>query len=189
MIRLHVATLTLTVLMCGCTVQQARGPSSAPPPGPGAGPTQPGAVTQPGPMGWVEYRAEKYGFSMMVPPNTQIADREPWEDWGQVWAQNGPATMHGFAKLGVQAPPQAIEDAGIRYTGIPRHQWNGINQGQHSGNHWYRTAYASNGRDAVLAYYGTGPRGSYLLLFKTTVADYEANKPAYHRWYHSVRVW
>jgi len=102
----------------------------------------------------------------------------------------GVATLHGLAKLGVQAHPQAIEDAGVRFTRIPRQRWRLINQGRHTGGrHWYKTAYASNGRDAVLAYYGTGPRGSYLLLLKTTVADYQQNKPAYHHWYHSVRVW
>ncbi len=127
---------------------------------------------------------------MMVPAGTRLVDREPWEGWGQLWAQMGVATLHGLAKLGVQAHPQAIEDAGVRFTRIPRQRWRLINQGRHTGGrHWYKTAYASNGRDAVLAYYGTGPRGSYLLLLKTTVADYQQNKPAYHHWYHSVRVW
>ena len=50
-----------------------------------------------------------------------------------MWAQTGPATLHGLTKLGAQLPPQAIENAGVRFTGIPRPQWKGINQGRHTG--------------------------------------------------------
>ncbi len=138
---------------------------------------------------WVEYKADKYGFSMLVPKGTKLVAKSRKDGWGVLWAKQGQLVLHGVSKLGKPARVGQIENFGIRYTGIARKHWRVIDQGKHNGFHWYKTAYASNGKKALVAVYGTGPKGSYLLLMHSSVAHYKKNKAAFKHWYESIKVW
>ncbi len=53
---------------------------------------------------------------------------------------------------------------------------------------WYRTVEATKNGKLILGDYGTGKKGSYLLLLETTDADYDEYKAEYLKWYQSIRL-
>lgn len=138
---------------------------------------------------WVQYKADKYGFSMLVPKGTKVAGKDLGGGWGAMVAVNPPSQLMGLAQLGVQSKAAAIEAFGVKLTGIPAKHWKLAEQGKNkNGWKWYKAAVATDGKTMVVAVYGNGAKGSYLLLLKTTVADYAANKAAYEKWGDSLRL-
>lgn len=114
---------------------------------------------------WVEYRSNKYGFTMQIPSGTQLATKELGGGWGALWGQSGPATLYAVAKLGIQHQADEIESFGVRVTGVPAQFWTKIAQGRNDdGWSWYRVYRANGPTHVVWAVLGTGPRGSYLLF-------------------------
>lgn len=92
-------------------------------------------------------------------------------------------------KRGERATPNELERVGVAVTGIPASGWKQINEGEReSGWNWYRTVEASDGRTLALGDYGTGPRGSYLLILVTTERDYVDDEDDYITWYESIRL-
>jgi len=47
---------------------------------------------------------------------------------------------------------------------------------------------ATDGTVLLFGVYGTGPKGSYLILLQTTVKDYEEHKADYRKWYDSITL-
>lgn len=138
---------------------------------------------------WVPLKSNKYGIAMKVPAGTQLAAKEVGGGWGALWAQFGPAQLFAVAKLGTQHQPAEIETFGIQLTGIAGQYWKMIAQGKgDNGWTWYRIYQAANTTHVVWAVLGTGPKGSYLLLLKTTVADATANTADYKAWVKSLSL-
>ncbi len=77
----------------------------------------------------------------------------------------------------------------MNLTGIPASKWKTINKGKNeAGWIWYQTVEASSGGKLVVGDYGTGKKGSYLLILVTTEEDYQVHKSDYHTWYDSIRL-
>ena len=138
---------------------------------------------------WVEYRSDYYGFSMKVPTGTRLVEKESNDGWGFLYAEHEGVEVFAWAKLGTQATPEEIERFGVRVSGIADRHWKIVNRGMNqNGWRWFRTAEATDGRTLIIADYGTGPKGSYLLFLKTTEEDYAKYKADYITWYESVRL-
>jgi hypothetical protein len=141
------------------------------------------------PDGWVQYRAKEYGFSMLVPQGTRFTEKESAGGWGELWGEHEGVKLYALAKLGEQATPEEIEAVGVKLTGIPASAWTQINEGENQGGwKWYRTVEAVRNGKLIVGDYGTGPKGSYLIILQTTVSDYEENKADYKTWYQSIRL-
>jgi hypothetical protein len=139
--------------------------------------------------GWESYVAKDYGFSMLVPEGTRFVEREFAGGWGELWAEHEGVKFYALAKLGEQATPEEIEKVGVQLTGIPNSAWKTINEGENqAGWIWFRTVEASQGGKLILGDYGTGKRGSYLLILETTESDYREYKADYEKWYASIRL-
>ena len=146
------------------------------------------AVVQ-GDDGWATYRNEEYGFSMLMPVGTVFVEEQFGGGWFELWAEYQGVKFYALAKLGEQATPEEIERIGVKLTGIPAGYWKQIDQGRNdNGWNWYRTVRASRNGVLVFGGYGTGRRGSYLLILETTERDYQAYKSDYHEWYESIRL-
>jgi hypothetical protein len=139
---------------------------------------------------WHEYKSEKYGFSMKVPPGTEFTEKEAHDGWGFLHAQaEGGPEFFALAKLGEQAKPEEIEAVGVALSGIDAKHWKQIDKGEKkNGWTWWQTHEASDGHNLVFAGYGTGAKGSYLCFLKTTEADYKEHKAKYKEWYESVQL-
>lgn len=139
--------------------------------------------------GWADYRAETYGFSMLVPEGTVLAESEGINGWARLVGRYDGVHLYALTKRGEQATAEEIEAVGIALTGIPESGWRMIDSGRNQGGwNWYRTVEASQGGRLIFGGYGTGPTGSYLLLLETTEADYNANRADYMAWYRSIRL-
>lgn len=137
---------------------------------------------------WAEYRSEKYGFSMLVPEGTRVTAKDLDDGWAAGVAEKDGVTLWGIARLGAATKAQ-IEAFGVTHTGIAAAHWSVIDSGENAnGFSWFKTAYVTDGTNALVAVYGVGPRASYLLILATTVADYERNKTEYTRWYKNLRA-
>jgi len=140
-------------------------------------------------QGWVQYVAKEYGFSMLMPEGTRFVEKESKGGWGELWAQHEDVKFYGLAKLGEKASAEDIEKVGVRITGIPSSAWKTINKGENQGGWiWYRTVEARANGKLVLGDYGTGPKGSYMLLLETTDEDYNEYKADYVKWYQSIKL-
>jgi hypothetical protein len=60
--------------------------------------------------------------------------------------------------------------------------------GKSNGWKWYKAVEARSGNEVVYGGYGVGPKGSYLLLLKTSASDSTSNKKDYDNWYESISV-
>ena len=138
--------------------------------------------------GWQSYDAAAYGYSMLIPPGTQMVEKEWPLGWGGMSGIHDGVEIIGVAKLGAQETAAEIEKFGVLVTGIPGSAWTVIDSGSGHGWSWYKTVKAEQGGKLVYGGYGVGPRGSYLILVKTTAADYAQYRDDYEDWYHSVKL-
>lgn len=139
--------------------------------------------------GWVKYDAQEYGFSMLIPEGTKLAEREYGGGWGELRAEHEGVKLYALAKLGEWATPEQIEQVGVKLTGIPGSFWTTVSQGENKqGWTWYRTVQARGNGKVIVGDYGTGKRGSYLLILETTEADFKQYEPDYVKWYQSIRL-
>lgn len=138
---------------------------------------------------WVEHHSDKYGISMKVPRGTVFKGKEWKGGWGGIHANYWGVQLWGIAHLGKKHPPGVIETFGAVVTGIPFKQWKIIDKGEgKNGFEWYKAARAQKGKHVVFGLYGVGPRGSYLLVLRTTQKSLARDKEAYLRWYRSIKV-
>lgn len=139
--------------------------------------------------GWETYKADTYGFSMLIPKGTQIRTKEWAGGWGGLVGTHDGVTVYGVAKLGAPESSKDIESFGVKLTGIPDGAWTEIDKGSGNGWAWYRTVQATQGTQLVFGGYGVGPKGSYLLLLVTTASDFEEYRAEYEKWYNSIRLY
>jgi len=138
---------------------------------------------------WKEAKSDKYGFSMQVPRGTVLAGKEWKGGWGGLYGNFFGVKLWGIAHLGKKHTAKQIETFGLLVTKIPPKKWVKIDEGQNkNGWEWYKTWKAEVGKHVVLGAYGVGPRGSYLLVLKTTRKSFEKDQAAYMRWYSSLTV-
>ena len=138
---------------------------------------------------WVQYEAKEYGFSMLIPAGTKLAEKEFGDGWGELWAEYEGVKLYGLAKMGAKATPEEIEKVGVKLTGIPSSSWKEIGKGASKGGWmWYRTVEASNGGKLLIGDYGVGSKASYLLILVTTESDFHENESDYTKWYQSIQL-
>lgn len=138
---------------------------------------------------WVSYKAPAYGFSMLIPAGTHPKESEYGDGWGGLQAHHEGAELYGLAKLGTQATPEEIERFAVKMLGIPSSEWETVDQGKVSnGWKWYRTVKASHGDVVLYGGYGTGAKGSYLLVLKTSEEDFGEHESDYQKWYRSIQL-
>ena len=137
---------------------------------------------------WEAYKANEYGFSMHIPPGTQMKPKEWPGGWGGLSGEYEGVTFYGVAKLGAPESAEDIENFGVKLTGIPPDAWTEIDKGQGNGWTWYRTVKATQGSKLVFGGYGVGPKGSYLLIIVTTPDDFTAHRADYEEWYKSIHL-
>jgi hypothetical protein len=137
--------------------------------------------------GWSVYEAEDYGFSMLIPTGAKVEEVEDGA-WGALHVKQGGVDVWGFAKMGEQAAAAEIEAFAVKQTGVDAKLWKEVDSGKGHGWNWYKTVKATDGKIVVFGGYGTGPRGTYLVLLRTTAADYAAHEADYTTWYGSVKL-
>lgn len=138
---------------------------------------------------WKTYDAGEYGFSMLIPSDATVSEKEWGGGWGGLFSDYEGVKLWGLAKLGKKHSAEEIEEFGVKLTGVPADAWKQVGKGtDDNGWIWYRTVEATKGGVLVFGGYGVGPKGSYLLVMKTTVADYDAHKADYKKWYDSVTL-
>lgn len=139
---------------------------------------------------WKPFESTEYGFRMEVPAKTKwTTARSPSKEWGGLYAKLGVVELWGLARLGTKHSHAEIESFGIKVTKIARKKWTLATDGKEAnGFERFRIATATVGAFAYGAIYGVGPKGSYLLVLKTTKSDYVKNKAAYERWATSITV-
>jgi len=146
------------------------------------------AVAQFAAADWKYYEAKKYGFSMLVPEGTKMAERELGGGWGQLWGNSEGVKLYGLAKLGAKESDADIEKFAVKTIGIPAGQWKMIDSGSARGFERYKTFEAVSGPKLYFGGYGVGKKGNYLLYLETTVNDYNEHKADYKKWYESIRL-
>ncbi len=139
--------------------------------------------------GWVKYKSDDYGFSMLVPEGTKFQEKEYEGGWGALYANYQGIQVLALGKMGAPEKPEAIEKYGVKITGVPGEYWKVIDKGKDSnGWKWYYTVKASDGKKVAYGGYGVGPKGSYLLVLITSKTDFEENYNDYLKWYKSIRL-
>jgi hypothetical protein len=139
--------------------------------------------------GWVTYRSEEYGFSMLVPEGTKFEEKEFEGGWGALYANYQGVKLWAVGKLGAPEEAKDIEAYGVKVTGIPAKYWKTIDKGKNAhGWKWYNTVKASDGKTIAYGGYGIGPKGSYMLILVTSKQDFEENNNDYLKWYKSIRL-
>ena len=147
------------------------------------------AVQAAGAAEWRTYRASSYGFSMLIPTGVTPTTREWPGGWGGLTAEFEGVRVNGQAKLGAHESDAAIEKYAVGVIGVPASAWRIVDSGTNQ-NGWarYRLFEAVRGSTFFFGGYGVGPRGNYLLYMQTTVADYNAHKAEYAKWYDSLKL-
>ena len=126
---------------------------------------------------------------MQLWKSSKLRSKEEKGGWGMLEAKNDVATIWAIAKLGKPHTPAEIEDYGIQVTGVASKYWKLLSKGEKTnGWVWYRVYQASDAKWVIRAVLGVGPKGSYLLILKTTTADEMANRAAYLAWVKSVKL-
>jgi hypothetical protein len=139
--------------------------------------------------GWKHYEAKSYAYSMLVPVGVAMKEREWGGGWGGLTADFEGVKLNGLAKLGAKESDAEIEKFAVRTIGIPAREWTRVDSGEHQqGWERYRTFQATRGAKLYFGGYGVGRQGNYLLFLETTVADFNAHKADYMKWYESIRL-
>lgn len=138
---------------------------------------------------WKYYETKPYGFSMLVPTNAKIQEREWGGGWAGLSAREPGVQFYGLAKLGAKESNEDIERYALRTIGIPASAWIKIDQGQNvRGWERFYTFKANLGAKLYYGMYGVGKKGNYLLYVETTPDDYMQHKADYDKWYESIRL-
>jgi hypothetical protein len=108
--------------------------------------------------------------------------------WGQLWGSHEGVKLYGMAKLGAKESNDEIEKFAVTTIGVPAREWKLVDAGAGNGFERSKTFEAVRGDKLYFGGYGVGKKGNYLLYLETTVADYNAHKAEYQKWYQSIRV-
>jgi hypothetical protein len=138
---------------------------------------------------WEIYHSEKFGFQMRVPADARAKAKEWSDGWAGLYLKHASLELWGLARPGKHYSAEEIERYAVKLTGVPDRHWKEIDKGENvHGWRWYQSVLATRGDVALVGGYGTGPKGSYLLILKTTRSDYEAHRADYDKWYRSLRI-
>jgi hypothetical protein len=137
---------------------------------------------------WTLYEAREYGFAMLVPEGATLREREYGGGWAGLYGESEGVELFGLARLGEPASAEEIERFAVEATGIDDDAWEEVDSGSGGGWRWYRTVRARSGGRVIYGGYGTGPRGSYLLLVRAPASDFDAARADFEHWYESVRL-
>lgn len=137
---------------------------------------------------WQDFRADDYGYSMLIPAGTKMETRQFGAGWGGLRGESQGVKVVGVAKLGPAEPAAEIERFGAEVTGIPASAWEIIDDGSGHGWTWYKTVTARSGNRQLYGGYGVGSRGSYLILLETTPGDFAEYRSDYDHWYESIKL-
>ncbi len=136
---------------------------------------------------WVKYEAKKYGFSMKVPKGTKFKEKDWKNGWAGLHANYLGVQLWGLTHKGTKHKVEAFQKFGVVVTGIPGKKWELVEEGKDdNGFEWYKVHRAEKGKHLVFALYGVGPKGSYMLVLKTTKKSFKKDKAPYLRWYNSI---
>ena len=124
---------------------------------------------------------------MLMPVGTRFTKREYAGGWGELRATSEGVDFMGVARLGEMASAADIERVGVKLTGVDDRHWKVINEGRNeNGWNWFVTVEASVNGQLYFGDYGTGPKGSYLLMLRTTERDNRQHESDYKAWYESI---
>lgn len=137
---------------------------------------------------WLKYRSKEYGFEMLIPSRAKFIEKEWANGWGGLYSKYEGIEFYGLVKT-TEETADDIEQYGVQLTKIAEEHWTKIDEGKNSnGWKWFKLYKAQQGNKVIYAGLGTGPKGSYLLLLKTTTEDEKTNVKDYNKWYHSLKV-
>ena len=138
---------------------------------------------------WAQYEAKAYGFRMLIPEYTTLAERKHPNGWGELRASYLGTEIIVYAKLGKPATANDIEMFTWRLTNIMPDDWQVVDKGKNAkGFKWYKTTKSYIRDKVAYGIYGVGPRGNYMVLLLTDIEDFEENKSDYRKWYKSIEV-
>jgi len=141
------------------------------------------------PKNWKMYKADDFGFRMIVPEGTKVSEKEWDGGWAGLEADSEGVMFYGLGLKGRKAEAEEIEKAGIALTGLAASNWTVIDKGDdRRGCAWYRVVLAEKDGHVIFGGYGVGSKSSYLMLLVTTKEDFKKNERAYRTWYASVTV-
>jgi hypothetical protein len=150
------------------------------------------ATSLPAASDWQVFKSDRFGFAMLVAPGTHWEIRDFGHGWGGMVARKDQLKIMAIANMGDFSDASVIERAAVKITEVPGEFWSLEDQGQNAnGWRWWRTykvRLLDEGR-VMYGMLGHGPRGSYLILLKTSESDFEAHKPLYLEWYNSLSVY
>jgi hypothetical protein len=139
--------------------------------------------------GWLIYRSDHYGFQMLLPHGASLREREWPAGWSGLQGTYQGVEFSALTQQGRFATPDEIESYGERVTGIEWFRWEKLDEGVGAnGWNWYRLYRTFHRANVLYGGLGVGPRGSYLLLLRTTPDDDARYAGDYRRWYESLRV-
>ncbi|MDH4129982.1 MAG: hypothetical protein OEV44_14590 [Spirochaetota bacterium] len=124
---------------------------------------------------------------MFIPKGAKPQEKEIGK-WGGLYVKHDGIELWGLAKLGTKATPAEIEKFGEKITNIPAKFWKNEDEGSGKGWEWFKSVQAKNDSTVVFGGYGVGPKGSYLLIIKTTSSDLEEHNVEYMKWYNSIKL-
>jgi hypothetical protein len=140
--------------------------------------------------GWTEYKADEYGFTMQVPKGTQFTEKEGTGGWGELHATHEGVSVYALGKLGAPVDAKEIVAYGVKVTETAADKWKTIDKGaDRNGWKWWESVEVTDGNTVVFGGYGVGPKGSYMMLMKTTATDFAAHKADYAKWYESIKLY
>ena len=139
---------------------------------------------------WRQHESEVYGFSMMIPEMTSLAERRPDSGWGSLRAVYLQTEIWVLVKLGAAVEEIEFRSIALRHTGIMQGDWKVVDQGRNArGFTWFKTLKAYRGATVFYGLYGVGPRGSYVFFLKTDPEHVEKNQTQFDQWYQSITLY
>jgi hypothetical protein len=141
------------------------------------------------PKDWEMYKADDYGFRMIVPKGTKVEEKEWDGGWAGMKADSAGVVFYGIGLKDKKASAEDIEKTGVALTGLDASKWTVIDKGDdRRGCAWYRVVLAEKDGHVIFGGYGVGSKSSYLMLLVTTKDDFRKHERAYRTWYSSVTV-
>ena len=138
---------------------------------------------------WRHYESKVYGFSMMIPEMTSLAEKRPDKGWGSLRAVYLQTEILVLVKLGSNAEEIEFRSIAMQLTGIMPGDWKIVDQGrQVRGFNWFKTLNIYRGATVIYGIYGVGQRGSYVFMLRTDPAHFDEHKPEFTRWYESIML-
>lgn len=139
--------------------------------------------------GWKDYRLAEYGLQMSIPKGSVIKIKEFPRGWAGAYAEYEHDEFWGLAKQGATMSADEMVSYGATISGIPESYWKTVDEVKDvNGWTWYSGYKAVSGGKVVYAGLGTGPKGSYLMILKTTPEEASKSWNTYEIWYKTLKI-